>query len=97
VIAGGQILHALRHYMGDAVPSPEIYGWRTDGDDVFLYIQVIDGGITLEQAWPAMIEEDRVRLCRELRTMFDTMRRLKQDTNGIFIGMRIIAISRSTS
>ncbi|KAF2438884.1 kinase-like protein [Karstenula rhodostoma CBS 690.94] len=84
-IAEGQTLYAMRHYLGNAVPVPEIYGWRTDGDQVFLYMEAISGR-TLEQCWPEMEEDDRLRICRELRAMCDAMRQLKQDPSDTFVG-----------
>ncbi|KAL2217267.1 kinase-like domain-containing protein [Thermoascus aurantiacus ATCC 26904] len=67
------------------VPVPEIYGWRTDGGEVFLYLQLLRGQ-TLEQAWEAMGMEDRVRVCQELRTCLSSLRRLEQDPVDPFVG-----------
>jgi aminoglycoside phosphotransferase len=83
--AEGQSLYAIRHYLKNDVPVPEIYGWRTDGDQVFLYMEAISGS-TLEQSWPDIEENDRLRICGELRAIFDTVRQLKQDSTDSFIG-----------
>lgn len=84
-IAEGQALYAIRHYLDSTVPVPEIYGWRTDGHEVFIYMEAISGR-TLEQAWPDIEENDRIRICSELRTALDNMRQLKQSPDDIFIG-----------
>jgi hypothetical protein len=84
-IIEGQTLYALRNACGDSVPVPEIYGWRTDGDETFLYMEAINGK-TLEDAWPEMEEDDRLRICNELRTILQNLRQLKQDPMDIFIG-----------
>ncbi|KAF1951287.1 phosphotransferase enzyme family protein [Byssothecium circinans] len=42
-IAEGQALYAIRHYLDNAVLVPEIYGWRTDGKENFLYMEAISG------------------------------------------------------
>jgi aminoglycoside phosphotransferase len=36
------------HYLSAALSTPEIYGWDKDGDDVFLYMQLVFG-VTLNQ------------------------------------------------
>lgn len=84
-IEEGQTLYALRHSLGSVVPIPEIYGWHTDGEQVFLYMEAIRGK-TLEECWPTMHEDNRLDVCRELRTMLDAVRQLKQEPNDPFIG-----------
>ncbi|KAF2809782.1 uncharacterized protein BDZ99DRAFT_488604 [Mytilinidion resinicola] len=56
--------------------------------EVFLYMEAIRGK-TLEQSWPEMEVNDRLRICRELRTIFDSLRQLKQDPTDTFIGEAI--------
>ena len=48
-IAEGQCLWALRRVLPH-LPVPEIYGWNQDGDNVFLYMELING-VTLEEQW----------------------------------------------
>jgi aminoglycoside phosphotransferase len=84
-IAEGQCLYTIQHCFKDTVPVPEIYGWCTDGSQVFLYMKAISGR-TLEQAWPEMEVNDCLRICRELRTIFDTLRQLKQYPSDTFVG-----------
>jgi hypothetical protein len=67
------------------VPAPELYGWRTDGEHVFIYTKLINGRI-LEQSWDAMRSEERNGICAELRQAFHNMRLLKQDPKEDFIG-----------
>ncbi|KAF2868574.1 hypothetical protein BDV95DRAFT_578745 [Massariosphaeria phaeospora] len=70
-IAEGQSLYAIRCHLKNAVP--EIYGWRTDGDEIFLYMEAIHGR-TLETTWKELEHNDRIHVCHELRTIFDTLR-----------------------
>ncbi|KAJ8111283.1 hypothetical protein OPT61_g6090 [Boeremia exigua] len=84
-IEEGQCLWAIRQHLGNTVPVPEIYGWRTDGDQVFLYMEAIRGR-DLEQSWQEMEENDRLRICHDLRAILDTVRRLQQDPIDRFIG-----------
>lgn len=58
------------------VPVPEIFGWRTDGKDVFLYMEAINGE-TLE-AWGTK-ELDHSHVCNELINIFTILRNFKQD------------------
>ncbi|KAH9221770.1 phosphotransferase enzyme family protein [Leptodontidium sp. 2 PMI_412] len=39
--------------LGDDIPVPEVYGWRIDGDDVFIYMELIHGD-TLKSRWDSM-------------------------------------------
>ena len=84
-IAEGQTLYALRNCLEAAVPVPEIYGWRTDGKETFLYMEAV-GGQTLEQAWDTMEVNNRLDLCRQLRTIFEKLRRFEQDPLYTFVG-----------
>ncbi|KAF7899003.1 uncharacterized protein EAF01_008216 [Botrytis porri] len=38
--AEAQCLWIIRKNLGDEVPVPEIYGWRVDGDYVFIYMEL---------------------------------------------------------
>lgn len=49
-----QALYIVTRYLTD-FPAPEIYGWRKDGDDVFLFIELIDGQ-NLSDAWDSLSE-----------------------------------------
>nr|KMM66511.1 hypothetical protein CPAG_02850 [Coccidioides posadasii RMSCC 3488] len=48
MIAEGQSLYAVRHFLKGSVPVPELYGWRTDGGEVFIYMELVHGQ-TLER------------------------------------------------
>ena len=84
-IAEGQCLYAIHHYFDRTTAVPEIYGWRTDGDEVFLYMEAISGR-TLEEVWEDMEDSDRLRICHELRVILDHIRQFKQDPADRFIG-----------
>ncbi|KAF2122620.1 kinase-like domain-containing protein [Lophiotrema nucula] len=84
-ITEAQTLYAIRNSCGDSVPVPEIYGWRIEGDETFLYMEAISGE-TLEDAWPGMKEDDRLRVCNELRIILHHLRKLKQNPRDKFIG-----------
>ncbi|KNG89484.1 hypothetical protein ANOM_002282 [Aspergillus nomiae NRRL 13137] len=84
-VSEAQCLYAIRRFLRDNVPVPEVYGWRTDGDEKFIYMEYTEGQ-TLEKVWDMMEPDDRVSICRELRTIVDNLRRLEQDPSDPFIG-----------
>jgi hypothetical protein len=84
-LAEGQCLLYIRRGLCPEVPVPEIYGWCRDGDQVFLYMELIEG-ITLEKSWETLTEDDRIFVCRQLRSMIGAWRGLKQDYSPQFIG-----------
>jgi hypothetical protein len=46
----GKCLWAIRSQMGDKCPVPEVYGWCCDGDEVFIYMELVRGD-TLSSRW----------------------------------------------
>ncbi|PVH91944.1 kinase-like protein [Periconia macrospinosa] len=84
-ISEAQVLYVIRNNLGDSVPVPEIYGWRVDGDEKFLYMEVINGK-TMEEQWAELEEDDRLRICSQLRTILENLRRLRQPLNQEFVG-----------
>ncbi|OAX82368.1 hypothetical protein ACJ72_03285 [Emergomyces africanus] len=84
-IAEGQSLYAVRHFLKGSVPVPELYGWRTNGGEVFLYMELVQGQ-TLEKAWDSMNPKDCAQVCLELHTCISNLRLLRQDPQDPFIG-----------
>lgn len=60
------------------VPVPEVYGWAKDGDQMFLYMALIEGD-TLQTRFHALRETERQAICKELRSMVNVWRALKQN------------------
>ncbi|KAE8350134.1 kinase-like domain-containing protein [Aspergillus coremiiformis] len=84
-ISEAQCLYTVRRFLQDNVPVPEVYGWRTDADEKFIYMEYTEGQ-TLEKIWDVMESHDRVSICHELRIIYDNLRRLEQDLSDPFIG-----------
>jgi hypothetical protein len=59
------------------VPVPEIYGWRIDGREVFLYMQLIRGA-TLKQRWDYLSIAERTSVCGQFCGIISTPRQIKQ-------------------
>lgn len=64
-LSEGQSLYAIGQLLKDHVPVPEIYGWRKDGDETFIYMEYLHAQ-TLEQVWDTLEPHDRVSVCYEL-------------------------------
>jgi hypothetical protein len=85
IVAESQCLWFIRRTLGDIVPVPEIYGWRTDGPEVFLYMQLIRG-VTLKQRWDYLSIAQRTSVCRQFCGIISTLRQIKQHPSERFIG-----------
>lgn len=85
-LAEARCLVLVRKHL-PTVPVPEVYGWRKDGKQSFIYMELI-GGRTLQESWEELDDEDRVAICQELRTMVKAWRGLSRDVcgNAPFIG-----------
>lgn len=81
----GQCLWAIGKYLKGRVPVPELYGWRQEDDDGFIYMEYMPAE-TLETMWETMGSDERVSVCSELRTMIDNLRLLRQDPAERFVG-----------
>ncbi|KXG50572.1 Aminoglycoside phosphotransferase [Penicillium griseofulvum] len=90
-ISEGQSLYDIGRCLKDRVPVPEIYGWRTEGHQVFIYMEYLPGQ-TLDQVWDILEPDDRGSICSELRTIIDNLRQLEQEPDDRFIGIVPLAI-----
>ncbi|KAJ5413493.1 kinase-like protein [Penicillium sp. CMV-2018d] len=82
-----QSTYAVYHLLNGRVPVPEVFGWRTDGDEKFIYMQYVQGQ-TLEEAWDSLQPTDRDIIVQKLRMICDNLRQLEQDPSDKFIGLR---------
>jgi hypothetical protein len=83
-ISEGQCLWAIRRLCPN-VPVPEVYGWRTDEGQTFIYMENIEAP-TLEAAWPELDAEEKNEICVQLRSIINELRQLRQDPSNQFIG-----------
>lgn len=89
-IAEAQCLLFVRKHV-PTVPVPDVYGWRRDGGQNFIYMELLEGP-TLQESWADLGEEERVEICQELRQMVESWRALPQELAGVgddgpFIGV----------
>ncbi|KAL9127267.1 MAG: hypothetical protein Q9217_003826 [Psora testacea] len=83
-LAEGQCLWFIRRYLSRDVPVPEIYGWHKDGDETFLYMELIEGD-TLEHRWDSLLEKEKIAICAQLRRITSAWRELRQDSLPEFV------------
>ncbi|KZL68998.1 phosphotransferase enzyme family protein [Colletotrichum tofieldiae] len=72
------------------VPVPEIFGWTEDSGQGCIYMSLIEG-VTLQERWPDMNEDERRMICGELKEMVKALRALEQDSHDRFVGESIIS------
>jgi hypothetical protein len=85
-IAEAQCLWLIRRILGDKVPVPEVYGWRVDGQEVFIYMQLIRG-VTVKDRWEHLIAAEKTSFSEQLCKMISSLRQVKQEPSDQFIGM----------
>jgi hypothetical protein len=92
-IAEGQCLMVVKRYLQETVPVPEVYGWCKDGDDVFIYMQLIPG-ITLTERWGSLTVKEKDGISQELRVMMHRLRQLVQDPLECIVGKMLSALKK---
>ena len=85
-VAEAQCLWMIKRVLREQVPVPEVYGWRVDGQDVFIYMEFLRGE-TLKDRWDFLSVGDRTTLCNHLHQIMESLRHVEQDPKDPFIGM----------
>ncbi|OAA55560.1 Protein kinase-like domain protein [Niveomyces insectorum RCEF 264] len=75
-VAEAQCLVMVRQFL-PTIPVPEVYGWRHDGRQAFIYMELVEGA-TLEESWDGLTEDEKTAICGELHDLVATWRRLPQ-------------------
>jgi hypothetical protein len=77
-------LHAIRKYL-PRMPVPEVYAWRVDEGEVFIYMERV-GGRTLSSVFEEMTFSEHAQVIQRLRSIIDDLRLLKQAGKEEFVG-----------
>ena len=85
-------MRAIRETIGSKVPIPEIFGWRRDQNDIFIYMQLIRGS-NLEERWNTLDENAKVSITGHLREIMAALRSVKQGSQGPLIGTNRLKIT----
>lgn len=83
-IAEGQCLWAIRRLL-PSVPVPEVYGWCRDGNQVFIYMELIQGE-TLEKSWSELSMRNKDAVCLQLKEIIGCLGQFRQPADDRFIG-----------
>ena len=77
----------VRKWLGDRVPIPEVFGWKSRGEFGLIYMELISG-VTLQERWkdPEFTEADKATICQELKEMISLIREQPRESNEEFIG-----------
>ena len=95
-IAEAQCLWAIWKHLKCEVPVPELYGWVRDGEELFIYMKLIEGE-TLEARWDTLSVLERLDVSSELKTMTTALRGLRQGGKDAFIGTHFVGSQSRTN
>ncbi|KAK3307471.1 kinase-like domain-containing protein [Chaetomium strumarium] len=76
--------YVYKHLQG-RVPVPEVMGWAEDSGQGFIYMALVNAP-TLAERWDGFTDPVRQTICRELRSMVQAWRGLRQDPSDVYIG-----------
>jgi hypothetical protein len=92
----GKCLWAIRSQLGDRCPVPEVYGWCCDGDEVFIYMELIRGD-TLSSRWTGLSTQEKKGISAQLKQMVGALRQFKLGPGDAAISMLYSDISACVS
>ena len=81
-----QCLQIIKRVFNDEIPVPEAYGWRVHNDQVFIYMQLIQGQALIDQ-WDSLSISDKLVICDQLRGITTSLRSVEQSPDDMFVGM----------
>ena len=64
---------------------PEVYGWKRDGDELFVFMELIKGD-PLYNCWKNLTELEKTQICIELDAMVHASRHLVHPPKDESIG-----------
>ncbi|KAF2757271.1 hypothetical protein EJ05DRAFT_486341 [Pseudovirgaria hyperparasitica] len=75
----------IRHQVGTKVPVPEVFGWRVEGNYVYIYLSLIQGQ-TLDSCWRSLQEREKVAISGQLGGVIATLQSITQDPASEIVG-----------
>jgi hypothetical protein len=79
-VSEAKTLLTLRRLLPEDVPVPEVFGWRKDGDDNFIYMSLPEG-VNLAEGWSMLSEDQKADIGGQLRHIVKSWRRLRQNNS----------------
>ena len=79
-------MQTIRHmFPNNEIPVPEIFGWRVELGQVYIYMSLIPG-LTLGKIYPSLIDSEKEMICRQLRSVVAALKSVRQEPSDQFIG-----------
>jgi hypothetical protein len=88
-IAEGQCIWYMSHHRTGSVPVPRIFGWKRDGQQTFLYLELVSGD-TLASRWSDMTAAEKTAISEQLGGIVRSWRRLTRPA-GVEISLSNIS------
>lgn len=71
-----QTMRAIQQaFPNGEVPVPEVFGWRTHGTQIFIYMSIISGK-TLREAWPLLTQDEKRLIQSDLSRIAGALRKI---------------------
>lgn len=91
-VGEAQCLWMIKRTFDDLIPVPEVYGWRVDRQQVFIYMQLVRGHSLMDR-WDSLSISDRTAICHDLQNMLTSLRSARPQPHGSIIGKISHALS----
>lgn len=78
-------LWMIRKAFGSRVSVPEVYAWRLDQQEVYIYMQLVRGD-SLKERWESLSLSDRAIVCNDLHQVLSSLRSAVVVPDSSFIG-----------
>jgi hypothetical protein len=81
-----QCLQVIKRVFNDEIPVPEVYGWRVHDNQVFIYMQLIQGEALIDR-WDSLSISDKTVICDQLHGIVTSLRSVEQNPDDMFVGV----------
>lgn len=68
------------------IPVPEVFGWRSEDNNNFIYMSLIPGK-HLYEVWTTLSTSEKESICEDLGSIQGHLQRLRPESEESFIGM----------
>ena len=84
---------AICQKLKNRVPVPEVYGWCRDGEEVFIYMQLVEGP-TLDEVMHKLPRTQLLHVMDQLRIILHELRSIGQGRGNEFLGRLLFSCCR---
>ena len=91
-----QTMRAIRQlFPENEVPVPELFGWRVDQGQNFLYMSLVQGSVLFD-TWVSLIQAEKLSIRDHLGGIVAALRRIQQDPSDLFVDVSTTALWLNT-